>query len=81
MKHGALSKLGRRSEPPAISWLMEMALSRPQMISLAAGFTDNESLPVDDVREVMGDTFEVARGGAAALAIRQHGGRRQRCGE
>jgi len=39
MKHVALSKLGRRAEPPAISWLMEMALGRPQMISLAAGFT------------------------------------------
>jgi 2-aminoadipate transaminase len=70
MKHGALSKLGRRSEPPAISWLMEMTLARPQMISLAAGFTDNETLPVDEVRAVMGGLMKSR---AAARSALQYG--------
>jgi 2-aminoadipate transaminase len=48
-----LSELGRRTGPPPISWLMQLALSRPELISLAAGFTDNESLPVEDVRALL----------------------------
>src|SRR5579872_2818870 len=67
MKHAALSRLGQRSEPPAISWLMEVALSRPQMISLAAGFTDNESLPVDEVRELVNELLKSRKTGRAAL--------------
>jgi len=67
MKHAALSRLGQRSEPPAISWLMEVALSRPQMISLAAGFTDNESLPVNEVRELVNELLKSRKTGQAAL--------------
>ena len=53
MKKSALSLMGERSEAPPISWLMEIALARPEVISLAAGFTDSESLPVKDVRRLM----------------------------
>src|ERR1700739_2978970 len=67
MKHEALSKLGRRSEAPAISWLMEVALSRPQLISLAAGFTDNESLPVNDARELLDEILRSKKTGQPAL--------------
>src|SRR5580692_8671944 len=67
MKHAVLSRLGQRSEAPAISWLMEVALSRPQLISLAAGFTDNESLPVNDARELLNGILKSRRTGQPAL--------------
>ena len=41
----ALSQQGRRTTTPPISWLMKAALTRPKLISLAAGFTDNITLP------------------------------------
>ena len=49
---------------------MEVALSRPQMISLAAGFTDNESLPVAEAWDLLSDIFEVAQDRPACAAIR-----------
>src|SRR6266478_5602918 len=67
MKHVALSRLGRRSEPPAMSWLMEVALSRPQMISLAAGFTDNETLPVTETRELVDEVLKSRKNGRPSL--------------
>ncbi|MDB6125024.1 MAG: hypothetical protein JWQ71_4017 [Pedosphaera sp.] len=67
MKQSALSKLGHRSEAPPISWLMEVTLSRPQLISLAAGFTDNESLPVSDARDLLNDLLRTRKTGQAAL--------------
>src|SRR5512143_177777 len=51
MKPNGLSALGRRTEPPPVSWLMATALARPELISLAAGFTDHESLPVKEARK------------------------------
>jgi len=65
--HGALSRLGHRSEAPSISWLMEVALSRPQMISLAAGFTDNETLPVTDTRELVDEVLKSRKNGRPSL--------------
>ena len=65
--HGALSRLGHRSEAPPISWRMEVALSRPQMISLAAGFTDNESLPVRDARELLHEILTPPKTAQTAL--------------
>jgi 2-aminoadipate transaminase len=53
MKRNVLSALGARTQPPPISWLMQLALSRPRLISLAAGFTDNESLPVREVQKLL----------------------------
>lgn len=43
----SLSALGRRARPPAITDLMRAALETPGLLSLAAGFTDNATLPVD----------------------------------
>jgi len=67
MKAYALSQLGRRTEAPSISWLMATALARPQLISLAAGFTDNASLPVKEVRGLLKGILSSARTGQAAL--------------
>jgi 2-aminoadipate transaminase len=67
MKRTSLSRLGRRSEAPPISWLMELTLSRPQLISLAAGFTDNESLPVAETRELIDEILCSPKGGRPAL--------------
>ena len=50
---GHLSALGQRIRVPPITWLMSQALRRPEMVSLAAGFTDNEFLPVEEVRAVL----------------------------
>lgn len=70
MKAHVLSELGRRTEAPLISWLMATALGRPQMISLAAGFTDNESLPVKEVRESL---EEILRSPKTAQPTLQYG--------
>ncbi|MBL6763507.1 MAG: PLP-dependent aminotransferase family protein [Verrucomicrobiae bacterium] len=62
-----LSELGRRTTEPPISWLMGLALSRPNLISLAAGFTDNESLPVDFTREILHELLRHSKRGRPAL--------------
>ena len=63
----ALSELARRTSEPAISWLMKLTLEHPKLISLAAGFTDNDSLPVDEVRAVLDDVLASSRRGRPAL--------------
>lgn len=67
MKCNALSLLGERTTEPPISWLMKTALEHPGIISLAAGFTDSETLPrkitLEVLREILGD----ATAGQAAL--------------
>ncbi len=55
MKKTALSELARRTGEPAISWLMKLTLDHPKLISLAAGFTDNASLPVAEAQTVLHD--------------------------
>jgi 2-aminoadipate transaminase len=67
MKRSALSAMGRRSAAPPISWLMELTLTRPQLISLAAGFTDNASLPVSEVRALARDILGSTKTGQPAL--------------
>ncbi len=67
MKDPVLSTLGRRTAEPAISWLMHAALAHPHLISLAAGFTDNKSLPVADARALLNDILRSPRTGRAAL--------------
>ena len=67
MNAHVLSELGRRTEAPPISWLMATALARPQLISLAAGFTDNESLPVKEVRGLLKRILGSPQTGQAAL--------------
>ena len=49
----AFSRLGLRAQPPTIARLMNLALENPALLSLAAGFTDNGSLPVAAVREAI----------------------------
>lgn len=65
--NAALSSMGKRSEAPPISWLMQLALSRPKLISLAAGFTDNQSLPVTEVRELIDEILSSPETGQPAL--------------
>lgn len=45
------STLGTRLRPPVITRLMTTVLERPQMLSLAAGFTDNAILPAELVAD------------------------------
>jgi 2-aminoadipate transaminase len=64
------SSLARRSSDPPISWLMKTALERPHLISLAAGFTDNATLPVAEVSAIL---RELLRHPSAARAALQYG--------
>jgi 2-aminoadipate transaminase len=64
------SQLAQRLGEPPISWLMKLPLENPNLISLAVGFTDNETLPVADVREVFG---EILREKSAAQTALQYG--------
>ena len=63
----SLSKMGWRTTEPPISWLMHAALSRPGLISLAAGFTDNASLPVAEARTALNRVLRSPRTGRPAL--------------
>src|ERR1035438_7984618 len=67
MKNSALSALGQRTTEPPISWLMHAALSRPKLISLAAGFTDNASLPVTEARTALNQVLRSPKTGQPAL--------------
>ena len=67
MKRTALSALSRRTAQPPISWLMQMAFSRPKLISLAAGFTDNPSLPVRATRRLLNQLLASPTTGQPAL--------------
>ena len=67
MKTNALSKMGQRTTEPPISWLTHAALSRPKLISLAAGFTDNASLPVAGARTALNQVFRSPKTGQPAL--------------
>lgn len=48
----SLSQLGERTQEPPISWLLKVAIDKPDLISLAAGFTDSETLPVDETKQL-----------------------------
>ena len=63
----ALSALGRRSDAPPITWLMILALSRPKLISLAAGFTDQETLPNTETLSILTDILGDPKRGKSAL--------------
>jgi 2-aminoadipate transaminase len=67
MKPQTLSKMGRRTIEPPISWLMHVALSRPKLISLAAGFTDSASLPVAETRAALNQVLRSPKTGRPAL--------------
>lgn len=67
MKSLALSSLGRRTAEPPISWLMKTALEHPGIISLAAGFTDNPTLPREAARALLNGILRRPKTGQAAL--------------
>ena len=67
MKPNVLSKMGQRTAVPPISWLMQTALTRPKLISLAAGFTDNSTLPVDISRKLLNEILRSPKTGQPAL--------------
>ena len=67
MKSSAFSRLGQRTEAPPISWLMQLTLDHPHLISLAAGFTDNPSLPVEETRALLNEILSSPRNRRAAL--------------
>lgn len=67
MNKSGLSELGVRCDAPPIEWLMRLALQRPQLISLAAGFTDNETLPAREVIEIVRERLENGRQSRSAL--------------
>src|SRR4029077_9673827 len=46
-----LSRRACQAPGQPISFLMEQALAHPHLISLAAGFVDQESLPVESTRQ------------------------------
>lgn len=48
------SLLGKRQTESDIARLMTIAIERPDLLSLAAGFTDNETLPLEEVTELAG---------------------------
>lgn len=52
------SDLGNRSRKAMISDLMDRAVSNPHLLSLAAGFTANQLLPVDIVKNVFNQLIE-----------------------
>ena len=63
----ALSAMGRGTAEPPISWLMRIKLERPRLISLAAGFTDNPTLPVAGSRRLLNELLGDTALGQAAL--------------
>ncbi len=60
-----LSAAASRTEPPVISEFMQTALANPGLISLAAGFVDQKSLPFEPTArvaaEILGDPVEGRR--------------------
>lgn len=66
MKKSALSALARRTPEPAISWLMKLTLDHPKLVSLAAGFTDNASLPLHEAHDLLASLLD-SRAGRPAL--------------
>jgi 2-aminoadipate transaminase len=62
-----LSAVSLRTSPPAISHLMQQALETPGLISLAAGFVDQESLPVAAAAEAIAGLTQEREEGLRAL--------------
>lgn len=52
LRQAGLSELALRTEDPPITWLMAAVLDRPKLISLAVGFTDSATLPVDEAADL-----------------------------
>jgi 2-aminoadipate transaminase len=76
-----LSAASSRTEPPVISEFMQTALANPGLISLAAGFVDQQSLPHEITAriaaEILGDPVEGRRALQYGTTIGDVGLRRQ----
>jgi len=62
-----LSAVAKRTNPSSISHLMQTALENPGIVSLAAGFVDQQSLPVEIVAQAASDLFGDPMEGRRAL--------------
>src|SRR5947209_1941513 len=62
-----LSQASRRTSEPPISDLMQRALSNPALISLAAGFVDHATLPVQATEAAAAALLADATEGRRAL--------------
>ena len=62
-----LSGQALRTKEPPINYLMTIALERPELISLAAGFVDNKTLPVEEAFETCREIFGHPQAGRATL--------------
>ncbi|MEX2381902.1 MAG: PLP-dependent aminotransferase family protein [Opitutales bacterium] len=69
------SSLGERLSSPVITRLMSTALARPDLLSLAAGFTDTSTLPRQAVHDAVGRVLSAAGGPAEALQYGTNQGR------
>ena len=76
-----LSAASSRTEPPVISEFMQTALANPGLVSLAAGFVDQQSLPHEVTArvasEVLGDPVEGRRALQYGTTIGDAGLRRE----
>jgi 2-aminoadipate transaminase len=63
----SLSAIAQRTGLPAISTLMQMALANPELISLAAGFVDQQSLPAAGAASGLNALLVDSREGRRAL--------------
>lgn len=62
-----LSRRARTAQLPAISDLMKRALQNPNLVSLAAGFVDNQTLPCAEVKEAIDQIWNETTSAAQAL--------------
>jgi len=62
-----LSAATARTSAPTISSLMKLALERPEIVSLAAGFVDQQSLPVEITARAAAQVLGDEPAGKAAL--------------
>ena len=80
MTHSSNSQVSRRALQAAgqpISQLMGMALSNPNIISLAAGFVDNASLPVEATRIAADKVLSAGEASQTALQYGSNNGDQQ----
>jgi len=64
------SQRAQAVEPPPIAWLMEQKLKYPALISLAAGFTDPDTLPDKETMQIM---HQMAKSKAVMRTTLQYG--------
>ncbi len=62
LDQNALSQKACRATDPPIAWLLRMPIDDPEIISLAAGFVDQESLPAEEVAECVRELLGEGKG-------------------